>query len=291
MSGEQIELRFGRALATISPLGAELRAWTVGDHPLLWPGDPASWPETAPILFPIVGWARDGRIRVGAETFAMPVHGFARELPFAVVERGPARVQLAACATAATRRRYPFDWRLDVAYALAETSLTVELTVRNGGERPMPYACGLHPGFRWPFAGGAPDEYRIEFERDEVGRVPVIAPGGLFSAETRPVPLDGARLPLSPALMAAEALCFLDARSRRLRFLRDGGAAIAMRLDGFPHIALWSRPPAAFLCLEAWTGHGDPLGFAGELAAKPSQRLLEPGGAARHQARFSFSPP
>ena len=104
------------------------------------------------------------------------------------------------------------------------------------------------------------------------------------------MPLDGTRLPLSPALMGSEALCFLDLRSRSLAFSHRGGAAIAMRLEGFPHVALWSRPPAGFLCLEAWTGHGDPQGFTGELADKPSQRLLPPGGAAVHRAQFSFAP-
>ncbi len=286
-----IELRAGRARASVSPLGAELRAWKVGDHALLWAGDPASWPDRSPILFPIVGWARDGCIRVGAESYEMPVHGFARELPFAAVERGPGRVRLAAYASPATRRRYPFDWRLDITYTLSEAALDVEITVRNASAIAMPYACGLHPGFRWPFAGGAPEDYAVVFERAEAPHVPVIARGGLFSRETRAVPLDGARLPLSPALMAQEALCFLDARSRSLSFVHRDGAAIAMRLDDFPHLALWSRPPGRFLCLEAWTGHGDPEGFAGELAEKPSQRLLPPGGTARHRAQFSFAAP
>ena len=286
--GAAIELRAGRSRALVSPLGAELHAWDVGEQALLWPGDPASWPDRAPSLFPVVGWARDGRIRVGGETHAMGVHGFARELPFAAVERGPDRVRLATYATPATRRAYPFDWRLDLAYALTEGALAVELTVRNAGDGAMPYACGLHPGFRWPFAGGAPEDYRIEFECDEAPRVPVIAPGGLFSRDTRSVPLAGTHLPLSRALLGSEALCFLDARSRGLRFLHRDGAAIAMRLDGFPHIALWSRPPGAFLCLEAWTGHGDPVGFTGELKDKPSQRLLAAGGIARHRAQFSF---
>ena len=27
---------------------------------LLWPGDPAIWSQISPILFPVVGWTRDG---------------------------------------------------------------------------------------------------------------------------------------------------------------------------------------------------------------------------------------
>ena len=66
------------------------------------------------------------------------------------------------------------------------------------------------------------------------------------------------------------------------------GLRLRVDLEDFPHLALWARPPAPFLCIEAWTGHGDPVGFAGELADKPSMRLLPPGATARHTARFSL---
>ena len=35
-------------------------AWSVGGRDLLWPGDPAIWDQISPILFPVVGWTRDG---------------------------------------------------------------------------------------------------------------------------------------------------------------------------------------------------------------------------------------
>ena len=66
------------------------------------------------------------------------------------------------------------------------------------------------------------------FAKDERGEVPVIAPGGLIAAETRPIPLEGGRvLPLSDALFAHDALCFLDCTSRSLVFHR--------RLRGVDH--------------------------------------------------------
>ena len=67
------------------------------------------------------------------------------------------------------------------------------------------------------------------------------------------------------------------------------GARLRIDLENFPHLALWARPPAPFLCIEAWTGHGDPVGFEGEISQKPSMRLLGPGETGRHTARFSFT--
>ena len=155
----------------------------------------------------------------------------------------------------------------------------------------MPYACGLHPGFRWPFAGGAPDDYQILFDEREATSVPVISPDGLFTRQSRRAPLDGRKLPLTTTLLEKEALCFLDARSRRLRFGHGSGAAIDIALEDFPHIALWSKPPGRFLSIEAWTGHGDFVDADGDLFAKASMRHLAPGASATHAAKFSFAPP
>ncbi len=97
----------------------------------------------------------------------------------------------------------------------------------------------------------------------------------------RALPLDGARLDLDPELFT-EALAFLNARSRSMRFEAPNGRAIAMRMDDFPHLAVWTKPTAPFLSLEAWTGHADWADFDGALAERDSQRLLAPGATARH---------
>ena len=116
----------------------------------------------------------------------------------------------------------------------------------------------------------------------------MIAAGGLFAARWRPVPLQGRRLRLSHRLFEREALCFLDASSRSLRFRAPSGLSIGVAVDDFPHWALWSRPGAPFLCIEAWTGYGDPEDFSGEITQKPSMRLLPPGSEGGHAAVFSL---
>jgi len=245
------------------------------------------WPQTAPILFPVVGWTREGRIRHRGESYPLSLHGFAARKDFSVVEEGVDFARLRLDADAETRTLYPFDFRLDAIYRLEETALVWTLEASNRGPEPMPYALGLHPGFRWPLAGSAAT-HRFVFDAPERPQVPVIAPGGLFSPDNRAVPLEGRSLAITPELMAQEALCFLDIASRGAVFDNGAGARLRVDLDDFPHLALWARPPAPFLCIEAWTGHGDPVGFAGELADKPSMRLLAPGATARHSLRFSL---
>ncbi len=284
-----IRLVDGGASAEIALRGAELRAWSVNGTPLLWSPDPALWSEVAPILFPVVGWTRNSRIIVNGTTYPLGLHGFVRTMPFTVLEQGRASVRLSVAADARTRSLYPFDWALEVTYSLEGRSLTTRLSVHNTGARPMPYACGLHPGFLWPFVGGAMEEYAILFGERERGAVPVISRDGLFTRETRDVPMAGRQLALAPALLEAEALCFLEARSRTLRFAHTSGAAIDIALTNFPHIALWSRPAGRFLSIEAWTGHGDFVDADEDLSTKASMIHLRPGARETHAATFAFN--
>ena len=180
--------------------------------------------------------------------------------------------------------------RLAVEYRLSGDALAVAIEVANPGAAPAPYACGLHPGFRWPLGAAGREGALVRFDRLERPEVPRLAPGGLIRTTMRPIPLHGRDLPLTDALFAHDALCFLECASRSLAFIDASGASITMECPGFPHAALWTRPGAPFLCLEAWTGYSDPEGFEGELIDKPGMRALEPGTRARHEARFVFRP-
>lgn len=289
MSEGAIELVCGSSRALVSTRGAEALAWRCGAREMLWRADPHIWDRVSPILFPAVGWRREGLLRVDGRVYPMGVHGFAAQSGFTVAELSAAQVRMTLGDSAATRASYPFAFELSVAYALEEQSLMVALEVRNPGAGDLPYACGVHPGFRWPLAAGGREDHRIEFSEREATQVPVIAPGGLFSSESRALAFDGRRLALSEETFAREALCFLNARSRAVRFAGPDGA-LTCHFDGFPHLALWSRPGAPFLCIEGWTGYGDPVGFEGEFRELPSVICLAPGESRSHSARFAFAP-
>jgi galactose mutarotase-like enzyme len=283
-----ISLEAGAGRASIALNGAEIKDWAVGGKPLLWRANPAVWSETAPLLFPVVGWTKDHRIRVGGKIYPLGLHGFARHREFRLAERGNDHVRLILSSDATTRSLYPFDFGLTVDYRLSEGMISVALGIENCGTTQMPYACGLHPGFRWPFAGGAPEDYLLRFAEKEDPHVPVIAPGGLISATKRRLPLEDRILRLGPELFENDALCFLNAASRAVRFEAPNGAAIIVETENFPHFGIWCRPGNGFLCIEEWTGTSDPEDFAGDLFAKPSMFVLPPGANQRHSARFTY---
>ncbi|HVB89122.1 MAG TPA: aldose 1-epimerase family protein [Beijerinckiaceae bacterium] len=282
------ELICGEARARVDALGGELRRWRIGERDLLWSPQAAIWPAVSPILFPIVGRLRGDEARVRGRTMPMGVHGFAARKTFAIEQIDESCARCVLHDGRQTRMDYPFGFRLEVEYRLTAASLAIGLCVENTGDCDMPYACGLHPGFRWPFDDGAREDYRIVFEQNEGPDVPEITSEGLFTRGRWRTPIEDRILPLSSDLFSREALCFLNASSRSVLFVSNSGAAILAETEDFPHWALWSRPRAPFLCVESWTGHGDPADFVGDVFDKPSMRVLEPGARGRHRALYTF---
>jgi galactose mutarotase-like enzyme len=288
---QTIRLEADGSTAEIALAGAELLSWRVDGQELLWSGDPEHWSYRAPILFPVVGASLGGALRVDGRLYPMPQHGFARLSAFTLVERDDASARLRLTATDETLARYPFRFfRLDVVARLAPRSLSLAFEVANLDTREMPYALGFHPAFPWPLTGASRDGHRVVFEAEEDCTVPEVAAGGLLARSRRAVPLDGRVLPLDPALFS-EALVFLDARSRAFSFEAPDGFAIEMAVERFPHLAVWSRPTAPFLSLEAWTGHADWEDADGDLASRASMIRLAPGASGRHAVTLMWREP
>jgi galactose mutarotase-like enzyme len=201
------------ARADVSVQGGELQAWYIGGQNLLWERDPQWWDQSAPILFPIVGWANQGSITVDGRSRPIGVHGFAANSQFTMLERTDTSITLVLASDELTFQIYPFSFRLLVSYKLKDASLSTRFAVENTDRRIMPYAIGFHPAFRWPLGRGNRPDHAVIFEAPERSSVPVIAAGGLLSNETRRIPLRDRRLALTDELFASDALCFLNANS------------------------------------------------------------------------------
>ena len=137
-----VELASGAARATITLAGAEVRRWSVAGRDLLWPGDPAIWDEISPILYPVVGWTRDGA-RVGGKQYALGLHGFARFETFGVETSGPDFVRMTLDDSDATRAVYPFAFTLALEYRLTDEALeiAIEVAIQATSPRPTPAGC------------------------------------------------------------------------------------------------------------------------------------------------------
>lgn len=272
---DRVVLACGAWRAEIDPQGAELKRLVWDGAELLWEGDPAWWARTAPILFPVVGATAGGLIRVDGRIHAMPKHGFARDLPWFLFERTEASATLRLADSDATRKAYPFAFRLDLTYALREDGLAMTARLHNPGANALPASFGFHPAFRWPLDPAHPREaHRVAFTPKDPGPLRRLD-GDLLGGEA-PSPVAEGRLVLRDDLFADDALIFATASPRELRYGVPGGRELILRHD-LPHLGLWTKPGAPFLCLEPWQGYADPVGFSGPFEAKPGAVLLAPG--------------
>jgi len=272
-------LHLDGAEAVIARHGGELQALRLGDSDLLWNAGPL-WPRHAPLLFPVVGGLHGDLLRHGDATYPMPRHGFARDRDFSWLECTPAHCALELRDDDDTRKAFPFAFRLIVRYTLMAAGLRMELELHNPSVTGLPASLGLHPAFRWPLAPGlSKAAHRLVFEAEEPGPVRRLEGLGFLAPEEHPTPIRGRELALREDLFREDALIFLQPRSRSLRYETPGGPSLALAWEGFPHLGLWAKPDPgpAFLCIEPWAGHADPVDWAGEFSHKPGVFLLAPG--------------
>jgi galactose mutarotase-like enzyme len=173
MTGEMqpasIVIRSERLVAEISPHGAELiRLQDRDGKDLLWNGCAKWWTGRAPLLFPIVGGLPNNAVMIDGETFSMRQHGFARNKQFSVVGASASGCSFRLASDDETRRQFPFDFVLEVAFVIEGAALRIGATVFNKSSRAMPVSFGFHPAFRWPLPyGGSRQDHEIRFERSE----------------------------------------------------------------------------------------------------------------------------
>jgi galactose mutarotase-like enzyme len=267
--------------ASINPLGAELSSLRDAQgRDLLWSGDPSIWAGRAPILFPIVGTLNNDTYRASGKSYTLPRHGFARRRMFSLFESGTDFAAFRLQSDAETRMVYPFDFRLVLVFSISGARLKIGAELVNTGDEDLPASFGFHPAFLWPLPYGAPrSEHRVVFEKDEPGPLRLLDKNGLLDPTPLASPIESRSLVLRDDLFAKDALIFTELRSRSVVYGAGEGVKLKIDLPDSPHLGIWSKPGAPFVCIEPWQGHSDPEGFSREIWDKPGIVRIPPGSA------------
>ncbi|UIE37155.1 aldose epimerase family protein [Leptodesmis sichuanensis] len=211
-----------------------------------------------PILFPICGNLPDNQYHWQGKIYHLKQHGFARDLPWTVVDQSAAqqaRLTLELVSTEETRRLYPFDFQLLFTYRLQGDRLTLHQTYTNRSADPMPFSAGFHPYFAVQHKGQL--QFQIpasEFQDQRTKTVHSFS--GQFDFEQDEI--DVAFMDLSSPVATVTD----PTRSQRL---------ILSFSPEFSLLVFWTLKEKAFYCLEPWT--------AGRNAMNTGDRLLhlDPG--------------
>ncbi len=280
---ELVTISSGVLTAAIDPLGAELVHLRDADgRELMTDADPAFWTGHAPILFPVVGMPFEETIRIDGIARPMKKHGFARHSRFDAVAQSDASVTFALTDSDDTRASYPFAFRLELAYTLDGATLTIKARIVNPAAVPLPASFGFHPAFAWPLPYGQDRAaHRILFEADEPDTLRTIAADGTIADARKPSPLDGRELALRDDLFAHDALVWDHIRSQAVTYGAPTGPRLRIAFPDTPMLGIWTKPGAAYVCVEPWHGIADPEGFTGEYRDKPGVFEVPAGGDKR----------
>jgi galactose mutarotase-like enzyme len=289
--GERIRLRSAALCVDLSALGAELRSFRPdGVREWLWQADPAWWSGQAPLLFPVIGRSPAGRARWRGREFEMPPHGVARQRVFQLLAASDARAIFELVDDEISRANYPFPFRLTVDYTLAPDALTMTVTARNPArDEVLPAGIGFHPAFVWPLVpGSAKTDHVVRFEHDEPAPIRRIDGTGLAHPHGFATPVRGRVMALDAPLFVDDAVIFDRLQSRRLWFGVPGHPGLRVDFPDCPHLGIWQKPGAPYLCLEPWQGFAPNIGDDGDLANRPGIVLVPPGGTLVRSLRLAL---
>lgn len=266
----------GAVVSLAAARGGMVTRFSVGGTPVLFLDETTLLDPTKsvrggiPILFPIAGKLPADRYDRNGTTYSMKQHGFARNMPWAVIDestRDGASVTLALDATDATRAQYPFEFALRFTVRLRGGALAVEQHFENRGDAPMPVQPGLHPYFFVPDAtkGGAGIDTDATRAYDNIA--------GREVAVALPIDLAGHEVDLH----------LLDHGPRETVLHRPGLPSVRIAFgDDQRALVIWTVPGRDFVCVEPWRAR------FGVLADGTAPRI-EPGGSASTTLTLSLA--
>jgi len=257
--------------AEISLTGGELISLYKGEKNILWCRDAKFWGSSAPLLFPICGRLREGVYTLKGKTYTLSAHGFARDMTFTVREQSVNAVTLAITDNETTQKSYPFSFDFAVNYTLNDAGLCVTFTVTNKGETLLPYSLGGHWGFALE---GDITEYALRFE-SEAPKVREVLDGAYISGKVSPLPSEKNILPLSYHICDNDTWVIRDA-PRVCTLTQKGEDVLRLEYPDTPHLLIWTKPNAPYVCIEPWNGMPDGK-ESGEITDKDSIRHLSAG--------------
>ncbi len=270
----------------VSTLGAELQRLTssTDGEEFLWQGDQNIWNGRAPILFPIVGSLKDSQMSHNGQSYSLARHGLVRKLHFTCVKQHDSHLLFSLNSNAETLLAYPWNFTLEVGFTLSGNCLEVSYTViHTGTDAPgdMLFSIGSHPAFRLPVEETPLNQFDIRFSHTEQLQQYLLNEDGMLSIQGQPHPLADNRIILHKNLFDHDALVFKDIRSDTISLWQQDRERIRVNTGGAPHLGIWAKPGAPYVCIEPWYGFSDATDATGVFAQKPAMLSLAEGQSFR----------
>ena len=266
-SGQQIEIRAGAQRVVVVGVGAGLRSYTVGDHPVVdgYGEEEMAAAGRGQVLIPWPNRLEEGAYEFAGRWHHLPlnepeagnaIHGLVRWAAWSVGVREEHRVVMEHALH--PQPGYPFSLALSVEYAVSDAGLRVTSTATNVGRDACPYGSGAHP---YQTVG-----------TQTVDTAVLRAPGRtMLQTDARGIPVGAEPVEgtdydfREPREIGATKL---DNAYTDLERDADGSARVELRHpDGGPAVSLWLDESYGYL--ELFTGDSQPSVERRSLAVEP----------------------
>lgn len=247
--------------AQISELGAELISFKNEETKFeyIWNGNPEIWNGRAPLLFPNIGKLKNDEYLFNGKIYKMEKHGFARKSHFDLIDKTESSASFKLKYSEETLKFYPFKFELEVLFEINNGNLKVTNTVRNIGNEAIFFTIGLHPAFSLPLENSTLNDYFIELDKKEELQLFEVEDGFIKRDSKNFILSSENRIQLSADIFNDDALIFKNINSREISIgnIKSDYKVKLISNANLPHLGIWAKPNAPFVCIEPWLGHAD----------------------------------
>lgn len=267
---------------TFSDKGGEMQNIILkgAEREYLWQGNPEFWAGRAYNLFPICGRLIDGKYTYKGKEYEMNLHGFVRDSMMTVEKKSNTEIAFTLCADEAIKAQYPFDFTYTVTYILEDTRVKTVYDIKNGGDEPMYFAVGGHPGFNVPLCEGEKfEDYYLEFDCVKPMEWMKMTPL-FYTGVNEPYPMtDGKVIELDHALFSEDARFFTNMCKNVTLKSRKSDAFVRLEYPKMRNLGIWHKPQteAPYICIEPWSSVPSFDGRVDDLETKNQMEKLMPG--------------
>ena len=267
---------------TINQQGAELSRILSKEngHEYLWNADERYWKRSAPVLFPIVGSLKNGKVTVDGQDYYMSQHGFARDVEFQMVKQSDGkRIIFRLESDEDTLVRYPYKFALEIEYRLDGYKLTTIWRVTNKDDKEMHFQIGGHPAFMCPLDKKYKQtDYFLNFDTDKDLKYSLLNENGLVASEDNILKNDGSMVKIDEHMFDKDALIFEGQGVNKVSLCTPDGMDYISVIFDAPLFGLWSPAGknAPFVCIEPWFGRADKVDFEGDISERDFDQKIAP---------------
>jgi galactose mutarotase-like enzyme len=187
-----------------------------------------------------------------------------RQAEFNVAAEAGDRVVFEYAGNDKTYGSYPFKFLLRIIFEVKGSALVQTYRVENKNDRAMYFSIGSHEGFN------CDGTYISES----------VNSAALITGEQYTVIENGRVIPLKPELFANDAMIFKNVPSPKI-FLKSkkSSAVVEMDYEDAPHLGIWTKVGAPFVCIEPWYGLPDFADHDGKIENKYGIITVQAGDA------------